>query len=212
MNSLRGSAWLRLSPALGFILGLTIIGLTPLPGRTQSSRSPSNAQSPSSQPPVQVPAERVSIGSVIPGILDARDSTIDRRYVTAYRFQGVTGDPLQIRATGSRDTRTSNNLSLIPYLIIYGPDGRILTRTGVAPGTVDAFVRLRLPASGDYTAVIAGVQQGKPGRYWFAVQRLPQDSARNLTGIEISQSPDSPQWATPQAPSLNQQGLGSTRP
>lgn len=174
------------SRAGNWILNLSLLTATSLAwfvGPVSAQAAPQSTRNES----VSIKAMRVQIGSVIPGILDRKDGIVDNRYVTAYRFSGQAGAAIQVRATGSNDTRTVNNLSLKPYLVLYGPKGQIVARTGVAPGSIDAFIRLRLPESGDYTAVIASVDRLKPGRYWFVVQALPESAARTLTRIEVSE-------------------------
>ena len=63
----------------------------------------------------------IRLGTVLPGILDSRDTKMGGHYLEAYRFTGEAGTPVQIRVAGSKDNRPANNLSMSPYLLLYGP-------------------------------------------------------------------------------------------
>ncbi len=129
----------------------------------------------------QVKTTPIKLGTVIPGILDSRDARLNGYYLEAYKFSGQAGTPVQIQVKGSKDYRKVNNLSLTPYVLLYGPGNRLIARTNAAPGTVDAFIRMKLPETGEYTVVFTGTQPQKAGRYWLVVQYAPIDLAPLLT-------------------------------
>ncbi len=134
-----------------------------------------------SQAGIQVKTTPIKLGTVLPGILDSRDAKLNGYYLEAYKFSGQAGTPVQIQVKGSKDYRKVNNLSLTPYILLYGPGNRLITRTNATPGTVDAFIRMKLPETGEYTVVFTGTQPQKAGRYWLAVQYAPIDLAPLLT-------------------------------
>jgi len=134
-----------------------------------------------SQAGIQVKTTPIKLGTVLPGILDSRDAKLNGYYLEAYKFSGQAGTPVQIQVKGSKDYRKVNNLSLTPYVLLYGPSNRLIARTNAVPGTVDAFIRMKLPETGEYTVVFTGTQPQKAGRYWLAVQYAPSDLAPSLT-------------------------------
>ena len=157
----------------------------------------------------QVKTKPIRLGTVLPGILDSRDTKMGGHYLEAYRFTGEAGTPVQIRVAGSKDNRPANNLSMSPYLLLYGPNNQLIARTGVAPGTLDAFIRMKLPVSGDYTVVFTNVQPDKPGRYWLAVQYVTPEIASTLTTRpQISENLNEATSAT--VTGVTREGLRST--
>jgi len=130
---------------------------------------------------VQVPVTNLALGNVVPGILDRTDPLIAGRYMEAFRFTAAEGTPVQIKVVGSTDDRPANNLSMVPYILVFGPNNELIARTGVQPNTVTAYVIARLPATGAYTILVSGIEQRRPGRFSLSLRQVAPDAIAGMT-------------------------------
>lgn len=137
--------------------------------------TPRPTQSPASIPvPTQPNFNTISFGEVKPGVLGEADPlTADGRRYEYFQFEGREGQPIVITLNGSEDPRADGNLSLSPYMIIYGPNGEVVARNDVAGGTrtlADERLRIRLPQAGSYKVAVFS-DPGEVGRFGLSLQR-----------------------------------------
>ena len=164
----------------------------PAPGTTQPTRPAPAQQQPSAQPaaPQQpvIPREDPTISPLPPsrqvnyrqlnyvdialGVLAPGDYEFGGRHFHFYQFEGRENQLIQIRLLGSRDQRSSSNLSMQPLMYVIDPDGQVILRRGggALGGSKDAFEFVRLPKEGTYTVGVTTRNPGETGRYSLALR------------------------------------------
>lgn len=155
------------------------------------------------RPPAVIPLSsqpsltKIDFGDVKPGVLGEADPrTTDGRRYEYFQFEGREGQPIVITLNGSEDPRRNSNLSLKPYMIIYGPNGEIVARNDVAAGTrtlADERLRIRLPEAGTYKVAVFA-DPGAVGRFGLSLQRdtviYRYEWADNLTDESVRLNSD----------------------
>lgn len=135
-------------------------------------------------PPTDPSLTAIDFGDVKPGVLGQADTvTDDGRRFEYFEFEGRQGQPIVITLKGSTDPRSSSNLSLNPYMVIFSPNCNftvqplpancIVARNDVAGGTrtlADERLRLRLPDEGKYLVAVFS-DPGAEGRFSLSLQR-----------------------------------------
>lgn len=162
-------------PAGGYSGGDTSGGEVAAPEPVYAPPTPRPTQQPATIPVSTQPSfNTISFGEVKPGVLGEADpTTADGRRYEYFQFEGREGQPIVITLNGSEDPRVDNNLSLSPYMVIYGPNGEVVARNDVAGGSrtlADERLRIRLPQAGTYKVAVFS-DPGEVGRFGLSLQR-----------------------------------------
>ncbi len=145
-------------------------------GRQPASHSRSN-NSTSESSVISLPKtpnyKEINFVDIAFDILAKGDFQSQGRYFHFYKFSGQANQLIQIRLIGSADQRRSNNLSLNPFMFLLDPDNQVIVKRGsdaASNETKDAFIYVRLPASGTYTIAVTSRNPGDTGRYSLALR------------------------------------------
>ena len=144
---------------------------TPSTSSQPTTRRSSSYTNGHSALPRKLTFKQLNFGVVEFGILAPNDFQAEDRYFDLYKFKGNKNQPILIELVGSADQRTSNNLSLVPYLFLLDPKGRVIANTGSTEANREILMFDRLPSDGTYTIAVTSKKPKDIGRYSLALKQ-----------------------------------------
>ncbi len=130
-------------------------------------------------------------GQPVPCVLSATTYRYLDRPVHFYQFEGKEGEPIVLELGGSRDRR----LPLNPFLVLLDRGGRVLfenDNSGTGKQRGDALMRVKLPATDTYFALVTNVDPQQLGRYSLL---LSKDNTPYRLDVQGELTPNNPTLA-----------------
>ncbi len=133
------------------------------PNRQRTGNSPINSSN-------ELAFKEINFVDFALGILAPGDYQYKGRSYHFYQFDGQENQHIQIRLTGSADSRRTNNLALEPFVLLLDPDNNVLASRGTTQKNKDAYIFARLPVAGKYTIAVTSRDPKDIGRYNLALR------------------------------------------
>lgn len=124
---------------------------------------------------------QIRLGEVVHCVLGEDSFRKDGRPIHMYEFQGTADQALAIKLIGGK----SGDWQLNPYLVVLGPDRRVISADDNTSRQRIAQVQVKLPTNGTYTILASNREAKESGRYSIVVERDPNryslDESRELS-------------------------------